>query len=40
MERVATLHEIETYWNICDVADANDALDALNEAKHEAGTKG
>lgn len=33
MEHVATLHEIETTWNIDDVFDANDALDAVAEAQ-------
>jgi hypothetical protein len=36
MERVATLKEIETFWNISDVAAANEALDAWYEAQREA----
>lgn len=34
VERVATLREIEEHWSICDLADANDALDALIEAQN------
>ena len=29
--RVASLHEIETYWSIGDLLDANDALDVKYE---------
>lgn len=32
LERVATLKEVEEHWNLLDLADANDALDAWIEA--------
>lgn len=35
----ATLQELETHWSIDDVADANDALDAMLEAEFEAHEK-
>lgn len=35
-ERVATLEELETWYSIDDVADMNDALDALQEARRRA----
>jgi hypothetical protein len=36
LEKVATLQEIETFWSITDLADANEALDCWYEAKAEA----
>lgn len=36
LERVATLHEIETHWSLDDLLDANDALDAWQEAQAQA----
>jgi hypothetical protein len=30
---VATLQELETWWSILDVMDANEVLDAIGEAK-------
>lgn len=30
---IATMHEIETYWSINDLADANEALDIKEEAE-------
>lgn len=36
IERMATLHELETWYSINDVADRNDALDAWHEARAEA----
>jgi hypothetical protein len=35
VERVATLEEIERWWSLDDVADANEALDAWHEARVE-----
>lgn len=35
LERRATLQEIETHWSVLDLADANDALDAWNEAHNQ-----
>ena len=32
LEGVATLHEIDTHWTICDLADANEALDIKDDA--------
>jgi len=34
LEGVATLHEIETHYNIVDIADANHMLDAYHEARN------
>lgn len=42
IERVATLEEIETHWDLCDLLEAHDALDlrdrveedAMNEVNH------
>ena len=31
MANIATLHEIETYWSIDDLADANEALDVQQD---------
>lgn len=36
MEGVTTLEEVDRHWSLCDVADANDVLDAWAEAKAEA----
>ena len=36
VERIATLHEIETFWSIDDLADAHEALDIRNEAEVKA----
>jgi hypothetical protein len=36
LEGIATLHELETWYSIDDIADRNDALDALDEAKRRA----
>ncbi len=33
MEGITTLHEVDTYWNICDLADANEALDIKADAE-------
>lgn len=33
IEQVATLREIESYWSIDDLADANEALDIKHEAE-------
>jgi len=33
MNGIATLKEIETYWSINDLADANEALDIREEAE-------
>lgn len=33
MAGIATMREIETYWNINDLADANEALDIKEEAE-------
>lgn len=33
MNGIATLKEIETYWTINDLADANEALDIKEEAE-------
>ena len=33
MAKIATLHEIESYWSIDDLADANEALDVKFEAE-------
>ncbi len=33
VRRVATLHEIEQYWDICDLYDANEALDLVDESE-------
>jgi hypothetical protein len=34
IERVATLHDLESTWSIDDIADANEALDAWHEAEN------
>lgn len=34
-QRIATLQELETSWSLCQLANANDALDALAEAEAE-----
>jgi len=47
LERIATLQEIETHWSLIDLMDANDVLDARdnatdkanNEAKNARGKK-
>ena len=39
VERVATLHEVETHWSIDDLADANEALDIKAEAEAKAAKK-
>jgi hypothetical protein len=36
---LATLHEIESHWNICDLFDANEALDIQDEADEWANKK-
>lgn len=36
VERVATLQEIETYWDLCDVLDAHLSLDLVAEAEAKA----
>ena len=33
IEKVASLREIEEFWSIDDLADANDALDCMREAE-------
>jgi hypothetical protein len=33
IERIATLQEIEIFWSLDDVMDANEALDAWQEAE-------
>lgn len=33
IEKIATLTEIETKWNLCDLADANEALDIKIDAE-------
>jgi len=33
--RVATLAEIETHWSVTDLIDANDVLDAIDEAQQQ-----
>ena len=33
---LATLVEIETQWSLCDLADANEALDVKEELEQEA----
>ena len=38
MRNVATLREIETYYDIVDVFDANEALDLQDEADRRAAT--
>jgi hypothetical protein len=30
---VTTLHEVMTYWNLCDLADANEALDIKQDSE-------
>jgi hypothetical protein len=39
VERVATLEALESHWSLDDVMDANDAMDALEEARAR-GSKG
>jgi hypothetical protein len=39
IERVASLHEIEAYWSIDDLADAHEALDIRHEAQARAAEK-
>lgn len=34
--KVATLRDLETWWSVDDVFDANDVLDAVAEARAEA----
>lgn len=34
--QVASLHEIKTYWTICDLLEANEALDIREEMHEEA----
>jgi hypothetical protein len=36
MERVATLEEIERSWALIDVVHANEMLDAVRAAEHDA----
>lgn len=36
VHRVATLQEIDQWWDICDLYDANEALDIQDEAKRMA----
>ncbi len=36
LEQVATLKEIETYYDLVDVLDANEALDIKEEAERRA----
>jgi len=36
VERVATLEEVETYYDLIDVFDANAALDLREEAERKA----
>jgi hypothetical protein len=33
LEGVATLHELETWYSLDDIADANDALDVWHTAR-------
>jgi hypothetical protein len=33
LDGIATLHEIDTYWDICNLADANEALDIKSDAE-------
>jgi hypothetical protein len=39
VEGAASLEEVERHWSLEDVADANDALDAWQEAKAAAHKK-
>jgi hypothetical protein len=39
VKRVASLQELETWWSIDDVRDANEALDAMAEAEAIASKK-
>ena len=32
LEGIATLHEVDAHWTICDLADANEALDIRDDA--------
>ena len=34
LEGIATLHEVETYWTLCDLTDANEALDIRDDANN------
>jgi hypothetical protein len=36
VEKIATLHEIESHWSIDDLADAHEALDIRQEAEAKA----
>ncbi len=36
LAKIATLHEVETKWNLCDLMDANEALDVMAEMEQEA----
>lgn len=36
VKQVATLQELETWWSIDDLRDANEALDAMADAEAEA----
>lgn len=36
VRQIATLHEIETHYDINDVGDANEALDLMDEAERQA----
>jgi hypothetical protein len=40
VERVATLHEIETHYNFMDVVRRNEALDAIQEFRRLKEKKG
>ena len=36
VERVATLKEVNTYWDLCDLLEAHDALDLRDKAEEQA----
>lgn len=33
LEGITTLHEVNTYWDICDLADANEIIDVKEDAQ-------
>lgn len=37
LAQITTLHEIDEYWTICDLADANEALDIKAEIEEKIG---
>ena len=34
LKGITTLHEVNTYWNLCDLADANEALDLVEDSEN------